>query len=241
MVEKHQTLKVRRSRDVWIAVVVCALVVCALVVASVGWAVYWFATADERMEREAVGELVRWMPYHLLRVRDYSYSDVPKVCALDNGTWAGDVAEWVPQPSEDWDYRRTGSKAFPFEARVAIRYRRWITKPYATEAEAPKAISPPAIPRRQSYRSPAEVQADTFFEVEADGLFPDNPPKRQKRPDPAILAASLTYDAARKSWVSKSIEEFRETVARKLGPILAILPKTARFVAKWAAEVVPVM
>ncbi|MEI8371843.1 MAG: hypothetical protein WCJ35_03305 [Planctomycetota bacterium] len=156
-------------RRYWKAVV--ATLVLGLLAAA-GWALYWFLTADQRLEKSAVKELEE-MPEIVLR-HNYEFSPwprrlvenpyrrvtVPCLWRLGDDKWVGEYCKCSGLIK--WDYRRTGSKVFPYEATVAFEVRRYSSKHYGSEEAARKTLGliPADLPKYEKWKDPV-----LFFEV----------------------------------------------------------------------------
>jgi hypothetical protein len=183
-----------------------------------GWALHWFLTADERLEKSAV-ERLNHIPRRLLdqhKLRGWAEGDdypslgqpQPQLWHLGNGAWVAEYCRWNDLK---WDYRRTGSKVFPYEATVAVQVRRYVSIPYASEESAAKSLKlDPAHDVTWGYDTPYEERVKAmrlwedrkiFFEVEtsAEDLkwekrsFPDKPSSYGIARLP-ILAAELLFN-----------------------------------------------
>ena len=86
---------------------------------------------EDRLESVAISSLRYNVPAQVVAAA--RYSTAVETVQLTNGDW---VAELVTIGNPKWDYRRTGSHAFPFEAALALPAQRWITKPCSTKEEA---------------------------------------------------------------------------------------------------------
>lgn len=113
-----------------------------------------------------------------------------RVVSLTNGTWAGEV---IMGEALEWDYQATGSVAFPFRGMVAVNVHRWVTRQYELSDRAQVALN-----------------LNILFECRENG-FPYDPSKdwasSALRHWPMTLVSNLTFDAANKTWLIKSIEQ----------------------------------
>ncbi len=142
---------------------------------------------EDRLESVAISSLRYNVPAQVVAAA--RYSTAVETVQLTNGDW---VAELVTIGNPKWDYRRTGSHAFPFEAALALPAQRWITKPCSTKEEAQLASK-----SNQSF--PVDVE-DSFSRK-----YPAAPPVRNSYSGSGGFVAELVYSVVDSRWETKSV------------------------------------
>lgn len=90
--------------------------------AAMAFGMYWIVTAPVRMERKATDSLIRRANLESVFLSLGSHN--PEPLRLENENWA--KQKIVAFPAR-WDIRRTGSKAYPFDATITVPYVRYAT------------------------------------------------------------------------------------------------------------------
>lgn len=163
----------RRLREL----VVWSLIAVLAGIGITGFLLYWFLTADVRMERDAVATLFSRAQFAHVSVG----SQEPRLIELRNKNWA---REYYIFDSPRWDMKPTGSKAFPFEAIITVPYQR-----YATIYHDIKQV--------------AEAD-DQFYQAADDRMFFEKPEgyRRLFSPSKMRRIIDLTYNSSG-CWINK--------------------------------------
>jgi hypothetical protein len=163
--------------------VVWLLVAALAGIGTTGFLLYWFLTADVRMERDAVKGLS--LQAQLASV--FVGSRTPEMVKLENKTWARQY--YIVDPPR-WDMKPTGSKAFPFEAIITVPYQRYATVYHDAKQEV-------------------ELADDQFYRAPDNNSFFEEPKAYWFSAKKMHLIIELTYSPS-DGWIEKSTRKQEE-------------------------------